>query len=466
MRDTAFLQQVERFTKTDTELVHDHFLDRIAPLVPESAEPAPIADTWPTLNDEALHGLAGEVVRLYEPHTEAAPVALLVSLLSEVGVMLGRAPHLILDGGYHPLLFWPVLVGKSSKSRKGTADKRIESLCQHADPVWTRGECRGTLSSGEGLAFSVRDPQYKEEPIRQNGKLTGETQRVLVDSGIEDKRLFLVQTEFGVVLRVMERDGNSLSGLLRDAWDGKDLAPMTKGNRIRATAPHVGIVGHVTQNELLRNLTSTEACNGFGNRFVWIAVKRSSNELPFPSSPHPAEMDALSRRLRARLQAGRSMSPLTLASDARPVWAALYHALSQERPGMAGDLLGRAESQVMRLAALYAVLDGQAVIESVHLSAACALWSYAEASTRYILGDNTGDPHADTILRAIEAHGSLDDTSVSALFSRNVSAARLAQAKAMLTRAGLAHPVTETNEGGGRHKTVWHRGTKETNLTN
>ena len=54
----------------------------------------------------------------------------------------------------------------------------------------------------------------------------------------------------------MERDGNSLSGVLRDAWDGKDLAPMTKGNRIRATAPHVGIVGHVTQNELLRNLTS------------------------------------------------------------------------------------------------------------------------------------------------------------------------------------------------------------------
>ncbi len=466
MRETAFVQQVDRFNQTDTELVHNHLLDQIAPLLPQDIAPPPLTDPWPTLNEEAFHGLAGEVVRLYEPHTEAAPVALLVSLLSEVGTMLGRAPHLILDGGYHPLLFWPVLVGKSSKSRKGTADKRIEGFCQFVDPVWTRGECRGTLSSGEGLAFSVRDPQYKEEPIRKDGKSTGETHTVLVDGGVEDKRLLLVQTEFGAVLRVMERDGNSLSGVLRDAWDGKDLAPMTKGNRIRATAPHVGIVGHVTQNELLRNLTSTEACNGFGNRFVWFAVQKAAHELPFSSSPDPDERDALSRRLRARIQGGRSMSQVALSPDARPVWAALYHALSQERPGMAGDLLGRAEAQVMRLAALYAVLDGQALIESIHLSAACALWGYAEASTRYIFGDSTGDPHADTILRALRTQGTLDDTSISALFSRNVSAARLAQAKALLTRAGLAHPVTESNEGGGRHKTVWHLGTKKTNETN
>ena len=121
MRDTAFLQQAERFTKADAQLVQNHFLDGLAPLVSQPLEQTAIADTWPTFSDEALHGLAGEVVRLYEPHTEAAPVALLVSFLSEVGVMLGRAPHLILDGGYHPLLFWPVLVGKSSKSRKGTA---------------------------------------------------------------------------------------------------------------------------------------------------------------------------------------------------------------------------------------------------------------------------------------------------------------------------------------------------------
>lgn len=464
MDDAAFFRQAEQFTQTDTQRVQDHFLEKLAPLVPEPVEQPSVVDPWPTLPDEALYGLAGEVVRLYEPHTEADPVALLVSLLSEVDTMLGRSPHVVLDGAYHPLLFWAVLVGRSSKSRKGTADKRIERMCQQADPEWTRGECRGTLSSGEGLAFSVRDPQFKQQAIKDKSRATGATELVLEDGGIEDKRLFLVQTEFGVVLRVMERDGNSLSGVLRDAWDGRDLAPMTKGNRVRATAPHVGIVGHVTKDELLRNLTSTEACNGFGNRFVWVAVKRSK-ELPFLSNPLPIEVEALSRRLQARIQGGRSMSELTLSANARNLWAALYPMLSRERPGMTGDLLGRAEAQVMRLAAIYAVLDGQAVIEPVHLKAACALWTYAEESTRYIFGDNTGDPHSDTILRALHMHGCLDDTRISALFHRNASAARLAQAKAKLVQAGLAHPVTESNAA-GRSTTVWHLGTKKTNLTN
>ena len=418
------------------------------------------ADEWPALDREALYGLAGDVVRLYEPHTEADPVALLVSFLSEVGVMVGRAPHLILDGGYHPLLFWPVLMGKSSKSRKGTADRRIEALCQLIDATWTRGESKGTLSSGEGLAYAVRDAQYKEEPVKQNGKPTGDMQTICTDSGVEDKRLFLVQSEFGAVLRVMEREGNSLSGVFRDSWDGKDLTPMTKANRIKATAPHIGIVGHVTKDELLRNLNSTEASNGFGNRFVWFAVQRSK-ELPFPSAPDDDATQDLSQRVRARIQAARTMSAFSLSERAREAWKALYHDLSAERPGLAGDLLGRAEAQVMRLAALYALLDGASVIDSIYLRPGCALWQYAEASTRYIFGDNTGDPYANTILRALSAQGEIDDTSISALFGRNASAARLGQAKALLVEAGLAHCITSTS--GGRPRVVWSLSMKKTN---
>lgn len=47
------------------------------PHMPNSSSPDLAA--WPVLDTEALYGLAGEVVRLYEPHTEADPVALLVS---------------------------------------------------------------------------------------------------------------------------------------------------------------------------------------------------------------------------------------------------------------------------------------------------------------------------------------------------------------------------------------------------
>jgi hypothetical protein len=416
------------------------------------------SDPWPVLDSAAYHGLAGDIVRLIEPHTEADPVALLVSLLAEVGVMLGRSPHLTLDGAHHPLLFWPVLVGQSSKSRKGSAAQRVKTVLSLADPSWTRGECKGTLSSGEGLAYAVRDPQYREEPVKEKGRPISETVPLLVDAGVTDKRLFLVQSEFGVVLRVMAREGNSLSGVLRDAWDGLDLAPMTKAHRVKATAPHIGIVGHVTSDELRRNLTDTEASNGFGNRFVWLAVRRSK-ELPFSSAPDLSDQERLARELGCVLQKGRTVRTIGLTDEAREDWAAIYHDLSADRLGLAGALLARGEAQVMRLAALYALLDGQAEIDRVHLTSALALWEFAEASTRLIFGDATGDPIADTILRAVQASGELSDSQISNLFGRHVSAGRLDRAKTTLVTAGMIH--YETIETGGRPCVTWRSGAKK-----
>ena len=415
------------------------------------------SDPWPVLDDAALHGLCGDVVKILEPHTEADRVALLVSFLSEFGTMMNRAPHLVLDGTIHPLLFWPVLVGQSSKSRKGTAGKRIQTLLSLADVSWTRGEAKGTLSSGEGLAFAVRDPQYKEEPVKQGGQPTGGTITICVDSGVQDKRLFLVQPEFGSVLKIMGREGNSLSGVLRDAWDGLTLAPMTKANRVRATDPHIGIVSHVTKDELLRNLTDTETVNGFGNRFCWFAVRRSK-ELPFSSAPADSELHTLTAKIEKALSRARGYGALRLTESTREAWQAIYHDLSADRPGMAGALLGRAEAHVMRVSALYACLDGTDSIDQVHLRAALALWQHAEASTRMIFGDSLGHPIADTILRALRTSGELTDSQVSDLFGRHLSSAKLEQAKSVLLTAGLAHCVSL--ETGGRPRIIWRVGAK------
>jgi hypothetical protein len=45
---------------------------------------------WPELDDKALYGLAGEVVKGMLPHTEADKVALLASLLAAFGNAIGR----------------------------------------------------------------------------------------------------------------------------------------------------------------------------------------------------------------------------------------------------------------------------------------------------------------------------------------------------------------------------------------
>lgn len=427
-----------------------------APDTSLTKEPDVPPEPWPVLARAAHHGLAGRVVRLLQPHTEADPVALLISLLAEFGTMLGRRPHLVLDGSVHPLLVWPVIVGTSSKSRKGTAGRRIQAVCAQSDREWIRGEFKGTLSSGEGLAYAVRDPRFEEKPIKERGQYTGDTVRVCVDSGVSDKRLFLEQSEFGAVLRVMKREGNSLSGVLRDCWDGQDLCPMTKTSRIKASEPHVTVVGHVTKDELLRNLDDTECSNGFGNRFLWLLVKRSK-ELPFASDPDPADLLHLTTELGHRIQHGRTVGRIELSGSAREAWGKGYHVLSAEKPGLAGSLLARGEAQVMRLSALYSLLDGQSSMEPVHLAAALAVWDFCNASTRQIFGDSTGDPVSDAILRALRARDELTESDISGLFDRNLSAARLEQAKSALSVKGLAHRVSVPT--GGRPRIVWRAGT-------
>ena len=85
---------------------------------------------------------------------------------------------------------------------------------------------------------------------------------------MDDKRLLVVEAEFGSTLRMMERDGNVLTATLRQAWDGEDLRILTKSKAAKATNVHVSLLGHVTREELLKFLTETEQANGFANRVL------------------------------------------------------------------------------------------------------------------------------------------------------------------------------------------------------
>src|SRR5215217_1842369 len=87
-------------------------------------------------------------------------------------------------------------------------------------------------------------------------------------------------------------------------------------------------------------------------------------------------------------------------------------------------------AQVMRLAALYAVMGESHKIERQHLLAALALWDYAEKSALYIFGHASGDPVADRIYNALRAAGKdgMTRTEISHLFGRNRSSERIAQA--------------------------------------
>ena len=425
----------------------------LSPIVFNTDAPTVTTETpWPDpLGSAAYHGLAGEIVRAIEPETEADPVALLLTFLAAVGNIVGAGPHWSVGMTRHGLRVWPVFVGETSKARKGTSWGTINAIFRLSYPDWLKGQVASGLSSGEGLIHVVRDEMRKTEPIKEKGRIVG-YEEVVVDPGVDDKRAFVVEQEYASVLRVMTRDSNTLSSVIRQAWDGGVIRTLTRNAPIMATDAHITIVGHVTRLELLRYLSDTEAGNGFGNRFLWACVRRA-RVLPDGGRPDHHLLDYLAGQLTNVVETSAHIGEIVRDDDARDLWHEVYGPLSEGGVGLLGAMTSRAEAQVMRLAAIYAVLDETAMMTPEHLRAGLEVWRYLEQSAAYIFGDALGDPVADAILRALRNAGEMTQTEISNLLGRNQSAARIDQALGLLATSGKVSRATRGT--GGRPSIVW-----------
>jgi hypothetical protein len=387
---------------------------------------------WPDPpGDVAFHGLAGEVARLIEPNSEADLVGVLLHFLIGFGNAVGRGTWVVADGHSHFLSEFIVTVGDTSRARKGTAWRRVRPILAHADVRWADNKITGGLSSGEGLIWEIRDPIYG---VNKN---TGET--IVTDPGVDDKRLMVVEQEFGNVLRVLAREANTLSGVLRLGWDGDNLRTMTKNSPARASNPHVSLIGHVTAEELTRYLSHVEIFNGLGNRILWVCVRRSKS-LAFGGSVDPQAVCGLGNRLALALDNARQKGVMDWTPSGKTLWESSYDVLTESRPGLWGAITSRAEAHVLRLGLIFVALDRADKIADTHVLAALELWRFCDRSAAYLFGGSVGDRDADAILAVLRAKPQgMTRTEVNVgVFNKNRPSRDITRALELLLRYRLA----------------------------
>jgi hypothetical protein len=339
----------------------------------------------------------------------------------------------------HPARLFAVIVGSSSKARKGTSADPVRRLFEFGLLRVEEGEglfynpariSPGPLSSGEGLIFAVRDRENNE------------------DAGEDDKRLFVQDEEFAAALKSMMRKGNVLSTIIRTAFDHGNLEPLTKHDRIKATGAHLGIVTHTTLAELSRLLSHSDVFGGFANRFLWVCSRRQK-EVPLPLPMPEDELEVLQRRLLEIITTVQEFGAIEMSEAATQRWCEIYPQLSAERSGLGGAATNRAEAYTRRLALTYALLDGKNVIELEHLEAALALWQYAEDSAKYIFGGMMENPVAQKILDALESapSRSMSLTEIHKLLSRHARKGEIETAINELVACGKVEVATEKTRG-------------------
>lgn len=375
------------------------------------------------MNEAAFYGLAGEVVEFVEPYTEADPAGLLLSFLAGFGAAVGPGPHAIADGARHPARLDVVMVGASSRARKGASWANVRRVLAHSDPHLVSRRVIAGIASGEGLLAELA------------GRPEG------------DRNVLIVEPEMARLLRGAARSA-SLSALLRQAWDGDDLAVLTRRQPIKVAGASVSLIGHITAEELVRRMDATEIANGFGNRILYCWVQRSKR-LPLGADIPQDELDLLGVRVGMAIETARTVGRLSFSDDGRDAWHAFYHALDDDVGGVVGALLARAEAQVLRISTTYALLDGSSMIDRRHLEAGIAVWDHCVDTVHRVFGNGQPDHVLATLLAALREAGpvGLDGSQQRDLFHRHLEGHRLAAARAELERQGIAHTTTEVTRG-------------------
>jgi hypothetical protein len=385
----------------------------------------------PVFEQYALYGLAGEAVRALAPHSEAQPEAILLQLLAAFGNIIGPGPHCMVGATRHTLNLFLVLVGESSKARKGTSWNQIARLFAEVDPAWTENRVTSARLTARGL-------------ITIMGRQAG------------DRRLLLLAEELASVLHTMGRSRSQLSPLLRCAWDSATLRMLDRDRLVQASGGHLSLIGHITQRELAESLHRTEAHNGFANRCLWACVERTGC-LPDGGSVDPQALSAIACGLRHAVEWAQARPEILFRRDpaASELWNSYYATLSQAESGLHRAATGRAEAQVLRLSALYAALDCSPIVRLPHLHAALTVWDFCSYSAASLFGACVGDSVADRILEALQAaENGLTRTQIRDLFHGNISSSSIDQALEKL-RSLEAATSRSTGASGGRRATLW-----------
>jgi hypothetical protein len=102
------------------------------------------------MDREAFYGVFGEIVSIIDPISEASREAVLAQLMIALGNVMGRGAYRY-QGSRHHLNEFCVIVGKTSRGRKGTSWKAVENLLNFISQGWLSDRVMNGIQSGGRL---------------------------------------------------------------------------------------------------------------------------------------------------------------------------------------------------------------------------------------------------------------------------------------------------------------------------
>lgn len=301
--------------------------------------------------------------------------------LTAMGSAIGRQPHVVFYGHDEPGRLYSLIVGKWARGRKGTAWNAIHKLFIHAEPEWADKCIETGLQSPEAMIEAVADGPYV------------------------DPRMLIKEDEFGRFIATMGAN-RRFPAQMRTAYDGTVLSrKRVKQQPLISTQHHISMIGMITPGELI---ALQKLSGGLESRilYVYSAPGRATNTDPFKENDDDAilaerTLSAINHAwdcvldncgpISAELAELRGIPPNTrfpINDDVADNWLGRIRPMVEELADEIGEdferYTARGQTQVIRLALLYALADEAKEIGWAHVEAAMALWEFCAFSARRI----------------------------------------------------------------------------------
>lgn len=422
-------------------LLDDEVL-RIAKSVYDRYSPQIVLE--PQIHEDAFYGLAGRLIGEISKHSEASKAALLFQFLIEVGNIMGDKFYKPIGGSNIYTNDFCLIIGDTSKARKGTGLKAINFFIKK---VWKESFTKRIIngvSTGEGIIWSLRDPIYE---IFEDKK--GERKTKLIDPGIEFKSAIFIEQEFSKLLKVGKRETNNLNEVVRDCWDREILQSLSKTQPAKATNTFISLIGHITSEEFLKNISQVDRSNGFLNRFLFCHSYRAN------IISNPMNFEELASKLLCMNELyclkgfidDSEQTEIKLSSEGQSWWDKFYNEYGNSPDGTYAEIKARTENHLIKAAMTYALLDMSYTVEVVHLKAAKAIVDYSNDTIDYIFTkqetrENNNDKKIIDFIKT--KNGKATRTEISyGPFNKKGSAEKINSTRDKLTRLGKIKIVYE-----------------------
>ena len=359
------------------------------------------SDTQPVPDPMMFPPCLQPIVDVCTRDSEAVPVAVAINILLRFSALVGPMVYLPIGDERRCLNEFVLMVGPTGLG-KGSSNHGPSRLFRRVEEYLAL-DLRNQFQAGKSQGIN----KYPLLNIHTGGLSSGEGLAAAMDDGKEgndreppvtDKRLLVFESEFSNVMSMHHRSGNIVSMVLRNAYDGVDIKPLTKRDKVRVTDPYVCLFANITDHELRDHEQSKSlANNGMLNRFL-ILWQQPVRDVPFPRGIPDDLLDQQAGQIASRVLQARQNShethyrkvreqrqALSFSDGARALWVKEYRKLLN-RPDCESVMIltRRHRLHAMILASLFALMSGRNVIEAGDIHSALAWCEYSRQSVVYI----------------------------------------------------------------------------------